>query len=294
MGLSLSASQVETLEARTEGWIAGLQLAALSLRDRDDVAEFVAAFSGSHRFVMDYLIDEVVRDLPDDLQLFVLQTAILSRLNGPLCEAVTGRRLGQESLEQLEERNLFLIPLDDNRVWFRYHHLFADVLANRLQRMSPEQIPELHLRAARWFQQHNLFSEAIEHALAAHDHQLAAQIVESQALTLLKAGNLATLMSWLQSCRRRSCLQRPRLAIASAWVKLLTSNLDPVEGYLVAAESIWNSWKTTTSCGARSRLFAPMLRLGWSCRSRPLAMLRRPLPCSPKTTSRCVAWWPSW
>ena len=236
MDLSLSNDQVETLEARTEGWIAGLQLAALSMRDRDDVAGFVDAFSGSHRFVMDYLAEEVIQAQPDQLQQFILQTSILGRLSGPLCEAVTGQARGQETLEELEELNLFLIPLDDDRVWFRYHHLFADVMASRLQRISRDQIPELHLRAAKWYLQNNLFTEAIEHAFSGDHYQLAARILESQALSLLKEGSLATLLGWLNKMPSEIVNERPRLGIAAAWVYLLISRLELVEDYLSTAE----------------------------------------------------------
>lgn len=236
MRLSLTAEQVEMLETRTEGWIAGLQLAALSLRDRDDATMFVEAFSGSHRFVMDYLAEEVFQGLPDDWQQFILQTSILNQLNGALCEAVTGQTGGQEMLEKLEKANMFLIPLDDNRVWFRYHHLFKDVMANRLQRVSPEQIPELHLRAARWLQQNKLFTEAITHALFAKDYRLAAEIVESQALTVLKTGSITTLLGWLNQVPLEIINQRPKLGIASAWVYLLTGRLELIESYLSTAE----------------------------------------------------------
>ena len=236
MGLSLSTGQIETLEARTEGWIAGLQLAALSMRDRDDVAEFVETFSGSHRFVMDYLAEEVIRGLPDDVQLFILQTSILNRLSGSLCDAVTRQSKSQEILEKLEQSNLFLIPLDDDRVWFRYHHLFMEVMLNRLQRFSPDQMPTLHLRAAKWFQQNGLYVEAIEHALSGNDDHLAADIVESQALSLLKVGSLTTLLGWLNQLPRSIVDQRPKLGIASAWVHLLTGKLESIEAYLSAAE----------------------------------------------------------
>ena len=236
MGLSLSNKQIEALETRTEGWIAGLQLAALSMRDHDDVAGFVDAFSGSHRFVVDYLVEEVIEAQPDHLQQFLLQTSILKRLNGSLCEMVTGQAGGQETLEELEDLNLFLIPLDDERVWFRYHHLFADVMAGRLQRFFPDQIPDLHLRAANWYRQNNLFPEAIAHALSGNHYQLAAEIVESQVLSLLKAGRLSTLLGWLNNLPAEIVNERPRLGTAAAWVYLLIGRLELVVGYLSMAE----------------------------------------------------------
>ena len=236
MGLSLTASQVDTLEARTEGWIAGLQLAALSMQGRDDVTTFVETFGGSHRFVMDYLAEEVIQGQPSDLQEFILQTSILKRLCGSLCGAVTCQAKSQDTLEQLETSNLFLIPLDDDRTWFRYHHLFADMMAGRLHRSSPEKVPELHQRAAGWFRQNSLFAEAVEHALLGNDLDLAAEIVESQALAQLKAGNLATLAGWLVEMPPHIILERPRLGIALAWVDLLTGRLEHIEEYLSAAE----------------------------------------------------------
>ncbi len=236
MGLSLSIGQIATLEARTEGWIAGLQLAALSMSGRDDIDGFVEAFGGSHRFVMDYLVEEVVQCQTDRLQEFISQTSILGRLCAPLCEAVTGQRHGQQSLEQLEESNLFLIPLDDEQNWFRYHHLFADVMAGSLQRESPELVSQLHLRAARWFLEERLFTEAIAHALSAEDFELAAEIVESQALNMLKAGNLATLLDWLNKLPPQIVNQSPRLAVAAAWVYLLIGKLEQIDPYLATAE----------------------------------------------------------
>lgn len=236
MSLSLTAGQVEMLETRTEGWIAGLQMAALSIRGRDDRADFIAAFSGSHRFILDYLTEEVIQGLPNDLQQFLQQTSILGRLRGSLCEAVTGQEKGWATLEELEASNLFLIPLDEERVWFRYHHLFAEVISKRLHRHYREQIPELHLRAAHWFRQNNLFDEAIKHALAANDYPLAADMVESQAEELLKLGRLSTLAGWLKKVPQEIVNDRLQLSVAAAWVDLLTGKLANIEAYLTAAE----------------------------------------------------------
>ncbi len=255
MGLSLTARHVELLEARTEGWIAGLQMAALKIRGRDDKADFIAAFSGSNRFILDYLTEEVIRGLPDDLQQFLLQTSILGRLTGPLCDAVrfgetpsgsegtpiTGQEEGWATLERVEASNLFLIPLDEERVWFRYHHLFAEVISKRLSRRYREQIPELHLRAAHWFRQNSLFDEAIKHALAANDCRLAAEIVESQADELLRLGRLSTLARWLRKLPPEILNERPQLCLVAAWVDLLTGRLEKIEMYLVAAEKILDS-----------------------------------------------------
>ena len=237
MELDLSNDHIRSLGARTEGWITGLQMAALSLKGKTDIEAFITAFSGSHRFILDYLTEEVIQGQPDDLQEFILQTAILDRLSGPLCEAVTGRVGSRETLQRLEEVNLFLIPLDDERVWFRYHHLFADVMANRLRRFYPDRLPELHLRAAKWFQQNHFFGEAIEHALAATDYLLAADIVEGQALDLLKLGSLSTLKGWLERLPPEIVHTRPKLGVNSAWVYLNIGKLERIEDYLTPAET---------------------------------------------------------
>ena len=153
MGLRLTAPDLAALEGRTEGWIAALQLAALSMQGRDDVAGFIAGFAGDDRYVVDYLVEEVVQRQPDPVQNFLLQTSILGRLSGALCDAVTGQSGGKAMLEALDRGNLFLIPLDDQRRWYRYHHLFADVLRARLLDEQPEQVADLHRRASAWYEQ---------------------------------------------------------------------------------------------------------------------------------------------
>ena len=178
MGLEISAADVAALEQRTEGWIAGLQLAALSMQGRENIADFVAAFSGDDRYIVDYLLEEVLQRQPDHVRRFLLQTAILERLSGALCDAVTDQTGGQAMLETLERGNLFLIPLDNQRQWYRYHHLFADVLQAHALMAWPERILSLHGQASEWYEQHDLFSEAIRHALAAQDFERAAGLIE--------------------------------------------------------------------------------------------------------------------
>ena len=179
MSLSLTAEEVAALETRTEGWIAGLQLAALSLRGREDLSGFVQAFTGSHRFVFDYLMDEVFARQTESVQSFLMQTSILERLNAPLRNALTGRADSQAILEELERNNLFLTALDDERRWYRYHHLFADVLRHRLTEKSPTALIELHLRASEWFENEGLITEAVHHALAQQDWERAARLMEN-------------------------------------------------------------------------------------------------------------------
>src|SRR5207302_74077 len=177
MGLQLTARDVAALEARTEGWIAALQLAALSMQGRDDVAGFIDGFAGDDRYVVDYLAEEVLQRQSERVQAFLLQTSILDRLSGSLCDAVTGQGGGKAMLEALDRGNLFLVPLDDRRQWYRYHHLFADVLHARLQDEQPDAIPELHRRASLWFELNGELAEAIRHALVAQDFPRAAELI---------------------------------------------------------------------------------------------------------------------
>lgn len=181
MHLPLSDEDIGALEARTEGWIAGLQLAALSMQGRSDVHDFVAAFTGSHHYIVDYLLEEVLRQQPEPMRTFLLKTSILERLCGSLCEGIvegTRERIdGQAFLQELERRNLFLVPLDDNRHWYRYHHLFADVLNQHLERVMPEQIHDLHIHASEWFEQQGFIPEAIHHTLMARDPERAVRLV---------------------------------------------------------------------------------------------------------------------
>jgi len=237
LGFDISLDHLRSLGTRTEGWIAGLQMAALSMRSKPNIDEFVREFSGSHRFILDYLTEEVIQDQPANLQQFILKTSILERLCGSLCDAVTGQEESQETLEKIEITNLFLTPLDDARVWYRYHRLFADVMANRLQRIFPDQVHKLHLLAAQWFRENNLFSEAIDHALAGNDYLLAAEIVENQSMNLLKVGSLVTLLGWLNKFSPEVIAKRPRLGIVLAWVYLLMGKLEDIEGYLATAEN---------------------------------------------------------
>jgi LuxR family maltose regulon positive regulatory protein len=197
MGLNLSDGDVVALEARTEGWIAGLQLAALSMRDRKDISGFIQAFSGSHRDVLDFLTEEVLDRQSEQMRAFLLETSILQRLTGELCDAVTERDDGQVTLERLERENLFVVPLDDERRWYRYHHLFADVLRGLLEQERSQEVKELHLRAAAWYERSGWTSEAVEHALIAGDVEWASRLVEYNALAFVLRGEGATMDRWL-------------------------------------------------------------------------------------------------
>ena len=240
MGLELTATDVDALEDRTEGWIAGLQLAALSLRgiaDQHEVADFIAAFAGSNRFVLDYLADEVLARQPEEVRGFLLSTAVLDRLCGPLCDAVTGGTGGTQILPDLERENLFVIPLDAEQDWYRYHHLFADVLRARLLAEHPEQVPVLHQRASAWFAARGLVAEAVRHALAAHDFDRAAYLMEEAVPELRRGRQDGLLLTWMQSLPEPEVRRSPVLSIVSSWSALMAGDLDVVEARLADAEA---------------------------------------------------------
>ena len=236
MGLSLSHDDVAALEARTEGWIVGLQLAALSIRDRGDASAFIAAFAGSNRFVIDYLVEEVLERTPANMREFLSQTAILDRLSGPLCEAVTGQAGGAEMLETLERANLFVVPLDDRRDWFRYHHLFADVLRARLLARGPAPVAALHHLASEWYEQNNLPEEGVRHALAASDFPRTGRMIEALIPGVRKSRQDATLLGWLAQLPDETIALRPVLGVFSAWSSLVSGDLTAVEPKLRMAE----------------------------------------------------------
>jgi LuxR family transcriptional regulator, maltose regulon positive regulatory protein len=219
MGLDLSIEDVGALEARTEGWIAALQLAALSLQGRDDVSEFIASFAGDDRFVVDYLAEEVLERQPEVVRDFLLQTAILARLTGSLCDAVTGGSGGTAMLEMLDRANLFLVPLDDQRRWYRYHHLFGDVLRARLMGEQPEHVLELHRRASDWYEANGDRAEAISHATAGEEFERAAQLIELAAPMMRQSRQEATLRRWLEAIPGDLYEARPVLAttLVGAW-----------------------------------------------------------------------------
>jgi hypothetical protein len=236
VGAELPPAAVTALGDRTEGWAAGLQLAALSLRGQDDIGAFVAEFSGSHRFVLDYLTEEVLDRQPEPLRSFLLETSILERLSGPLGDAVTGRADSQELLEQAERANLFLHPLDEVRGWWRYHHLFADLLGVRLQQERPERVPDLHRAAAAWHEAHGLADDAIAHALAAGDATWAARLIERQIDARILRWEGVTLQRWFTGLPAELVRSRPRLSLAQARLALIGGQLEAIEGPLEAAE----------------------------------------------------------
>jgi LuxR family maltose regulon positive regulatory protein len=235
-GPGVPGTAVATLTARTEGWAAGLQLAALSLRGQADVAGFAAAFSGSHRFVLDYLADEVLDGQDEQVRAFLLETSVLERLSGELCDAVTGRAGSQAMLAGIERAGLFLVPLDEVRGWWRYHHLFADLLRARLQAEQPGRVPALHRAAATWCEEHDLPDDAVRHALAAGDAAWAARLVERHVETLLGRSEGATLRRWLAALPAQAVRDRPRLCLAQAYGAAQGLQLEALEALLDDAE----------------------------------------------------------
>jgi LuxR family maltose regulon positive regulatory protein len=263
MGLSLSAPEVSTLEDRTEGWAAALQLAALSLQDRADTAGFIDGFAGDDRHVVDYLVEEVVHRQPEAVRDFLLRTSVLPRLSGPLADAVTGRTDGRAMLATLDRDNLFLVPLDDQRRWYRYHHLFADMLQARLLDELPGETPELHRRASAWHEQDGDIGAAIEHALAAGDAERAAGLVEAVRPAMTKERREAQLRRWMEALPDEVYARRPvlangyvgalmstgetrgaeqRLRLAERWVERAgtTPSGELPDGLLVASQDEWH------------------------------------------------------
>jgi LuxR family maltose regulon positive regulatory protein len=242
MGLNLSEQDAAALEARTEGWIVGLQLAALSMQGRHDVGQFVESFTGSHRYILDYLIEEVFQQQSAEVQDFLLKTSILDRFTAPLCDAIVEQDGilpydAQAMLERLDQANLFIIPLDHERRWYRYHRLFADLLRHRLDMVSgPERVALLHAQASKWYETNGFPADAVHHALAAHDWERAATLILDVSETMLKRGEVTTLLGWLQALPDEVVRARPGLCLNYSWALVLTGQMDAAESYLRQAE----------------------------------------------------------
>ena len=247
MGLDLDPAYVAALEHRTEGWAAGLQLAALSARghtgagDAAGVAGFIDAFTGSHRFVLDYLVEEVLNGQPDDVRRFLLDTSVLQQLTGALCDALTGRDDGRQTLEILERGNLFVVPLDDQRQWYRYHHLFADALRARLLAQHQDRVPGLYRAASRWYAEHGMLADAIVEAVAGDDLDRAADLVELALPDLRKHRQDRTLREWLRALPDEIIRGRPLLVTFLAWTRLSEGDLDGAQMWLDDAERAWEA-----------------------------------------------------
>lgn len=236
MALALSPGDVAKLERRTEGWIAGLKLAALSLKGREDVPAFVAAFSGNDRYVADYLVDEVLHAEPERTRRFLLGTAMFDRLSGPLCDAVTGETGSQAVLESLEKRNLFVVPLDDKREWYRYHHLFAEVLHAHALRDNPEGVRQAHARASAWFEDQGAIADAVHHALAASDQERAARLLEGSWPEKDRSHASARWLNRVKALSDALIRARPLLSMGYAWGLLNSGELEAAEPRLQDVE----------------------------------------------------------
>lgn len=236
MGLPLNPEEVATLSGRTEGWIAALQLAALSMRGRDDLSGFVAGFAGDDRYIVDYLVEEVLQGQPEPVRAFLLRTSILARMNASLCDAVTGQVDGKRMLEELDRANLFLVPLDDQRRWYRYHHLFGEVLQARLLDEQRDELPLMHRRASAWYAQHGEPEPSIQHAIAARDYELAAHLIEGALPELTRDRREVAVREWLELLPVEIFLTRPVLSLAFVGALLSTGEIDGVEPRLRDAE----------------------------------------------------------
>jgi LuxR family maltose regulon positive regulatory protein len=236
IGHELAAADVEVLEYRTEGWIAALQLAALSLRGRSEVSGFITRFAGDDRYIVDYLIEEVLAHLPTDVRRFLMRSAVLDRLSGPLCDAVTGRGDSGEMIQALERANLFIVALDDRREWYRYHHLFADVLRARELSEQPDEVPLLHQRASQWYERHELTEEAVGHALAARDFDRAAHLIELAVSVIRRHRQEATMYGWLKALPDDTVRRSPVLSMFYGSMVMASGDLSEAEPWFEAAE----------------------------------------------------------
>ena len=232
MDLNLSLEEISALETRTEGWIAGLQLAVLSMQGQQDVHGFIQGFAGDHRYIVDYLVEEVLKRQPESTRNFLLQTSILDRLNGSLCDAVTEQMGSKVRLETLQRGNFFIIPLDDKRHWYRYHHLFADVLRMHLMTEQPDLVPTLHQRASEWYEQNNLTADAIRHALSAEDFERAAELIERAIPILRQSRQESTLLGWLKALPDELFQNHPVLNVNYVGTLMQNGQFDGVESRL--------------------------------------------------------------
>lgn len=244
MKLGLSEQELAILESRTEGWIAGLQLAALSMQGHNDISAFIQTFAGDERHIVDYLAEEVLNLQPAHVQDFLLQTSILNRLSGSLCDFLTGQKGSQKILEDLESANLFILPLDNKRCWYRYHHLFADLLRQRLNQAHSARLHDLHKRASEWCERNRLSEEAIEHALMARDFKRAARLVLELAEVMWKRSEPARLYRWLEALPDEYVISSPNLCIIYAWIQCDNGQYQAAERRLQTAERVLDSIQT--------------------------------------------------
>ncbi len=256
MRLNLSAEEVASLEARTEGWIAGLQIAALSMQGHADMPGFIKTFSGSHRHILGYLADEVLSQRSKDTLNFLLQTSILERLCGPLCDAITGDSNGQMLLENLEHANLFITPLDHQGMWYRYHHLFAEVLQLRLQQVYGERIAELHRRASDWYESQGMIEDGIRHSLAGADYESAARLIARLAPLYIRKGEMRTLLAWMEDLPESLIFSSEELLVYQGWCLYFTSQIERGKACVEKAKGVVKADSPTILRGCLAYLYA--------------------------------------
>jgi LuxR family maltose regulon positive regulatory protein len=237
-GLGLAQEDVAVLEQRTEGWVAALQLAALSMRGHEDVHGFISRFAGNDRYIVDYLVEEVLQRQPVEVRQFLSQSSVLDRLSGPLCDAVTGGQGGREMLEALERANLFVVSLDDQREWYRYHHLFADALRARTLNDDPARVAVGHQRASEWYERHNLTDDAVRHALAAADFDRATRLIERAVPTIRRDRDDTLLFSWLRALPTEAVRGSPLLSVFYGYMLMASGDTDAVEAWFEHAEQV--------------------------------------------------------
>jgi LuxR family maltose regulon positive regulatory protein len=237
-GVALSQTAIAVLEQRTEGWAAGLQMAAISLRGKKDKDQFIRSLTGTHRYILDYLMEEVMTNQPEDIQRFLIQSAILDRLCAPLCSALTTieEETSQKILQSLEQENLFIVPLDDERYWYRYHHLFQDLLVMRLKQSQPDQVSQLHTRAASWYEQNGCTSDAVQHYIEGAEFEHAAELVEQHTVQLFGQGKLDQLVSWIEKLPVALTARRPWLSVYQAWALAFAGKIAEASQLIEAAK----------------------------------------------------------
>lgn len=249
MGLSLDVVDIAALEDKTEGWVAGLQLAGLSIRDRANPSAFIARLSGSHRHILSYLTEEVLNQQPPQIQQFLLQTSILDKLHGDLCDLLTGRQDSRVLLEQLFNDNLFLVPLDDEQQWYRYHQLFAGLLRDRQNILHPETTAELHRRASSWYTHAGLSGDAIQHAIDGEDYETAIALIESNYMDRLMAWHAKTVKGWMQSLPAEMAAQSARVNLAFAWMYLMSNDFTQALPYIERLQIMFSGDSPVTESG---------------------------------------------
>ena len=237
MGIALPHQSVAALREKMEGWIAGLQIAVLSIQNSEEKTGFIETFTGSHRFILDYLLEDVLENRPQETVQFLLKTSALDRMTAALCDAVTGKSNSQLVLIQLEKANLFLVALDDERRWYRYHHIFSDILRLRLQQLLPNEIAGIYQMASEWCERQNLLTEAIKYALEANDFDRAAYLIEANAFEMIRQAQLSTVVAWMKSLSDDIIQSRPWLSIAYAWVLAYSGHLAGIETIISRVET---------------------------------------------------------